>query len=518
MNLFELVLRQMRQRALSTWLTLLSVLLGVALAVAIMILRREAGALFGQNEYGYDVIVGAKGSPLQLVLNTVYQIDRSPGNISYAMYERLQRSPQYRGMVKIAVPYAVGDSYRDHRIIGTTNRLFNTDDKGKPLTYVKFIKDTGGNSEGDTAGLPAEEAKKLIDSGAAGVDADGFFQYRPGRRYEIDQGRVFESNKFEAVIGSDVAAETGLKLGEEFQAVHGMPAAGEAPDVHAQKWKVVGVLKPTRTAADRVIFIPLVSFYTITEHDEALAAQEAIRRGDDPNRATAVRREAHKHEEKHDDHDHDDHGHGHKHIGGEEGVYHVLEDGTIELELPKEIWAVSAVLIKARSAPMAFSLIYNIRNGPEAEAVNPAETMRTFFANFLSGPSLVLLLIVFLVTIVAGIGILVSIYNSVSARLREIAILRALGATRGKILALICCEAGLIGLIGGVLGMISGHALGAAGSAFAQRILGESINWYRVGREEWFYLAAVVLIAVLAGLVPALKAYRTPVATNLVAG
>ena len=71
MNYFQLVFKQMRQRALSTWLTMLSVTLGVGLAVAIMILGRESESLFGQNDYGYDAIIGKKGSPLQLVLNTV---------------------------------------------------------------------------------------------------------------------------------------------------------------------------------------------------------------------------------------------------------------------------------------------------------------------------------------------------------------------------------------------------------------------------------------------------------------
>src|SRR3982750_4647753 len=93
MNLFQLVFKQMRQRALSTWLTTLSVLLGVALAIAVMIGQRESGALFGQSDYGYDVIIGAKGSPLQLVLNTVYHIDKSPGNISYSTYEQMIAPP-----------------------------------------------------------------------------------------------------------------------------------------------------------------------------------------------------------------------------------------------------------------------------------------------------------------------------------------------------------------------------------------------------------------------------------------
>src|SRR5687768_15828091 len=117
MNLFQLVLKQMRQRALSTWLTLLSVILGSALAVGVLILRRESGNLFVQTDFGYDVIVGAKGSPMQLVLNTVYHVDQSPGNIPYVLYEGLRNNP---GMVKHAVPYVVGDTYKGHRVAGTT--------------------------------------------------------------------------------------------------------------------------------------------------------------------------------------------------------------------------------------------------------------------------------------------------------------------------------------------------------------------------------------------------------------
>src|SRR5215204_3093266 len=104
MNLFQLVLKQMRQRALGTWLTLLSVTLGVGLAVAVLLVRRGGESLFGQTDYGYDLIIG-KGSPLQLVLNTVYHIDKSPGNIPYTLYEQLVND---RRQVKIAIPIVVG--------------------------------------------------------------------------------------------------------------------------------------------------------------------------------------------------------------------------------------------------------------------------------------------------------------------------------------------------------------------------------------------------------------------------
>ena len=72
-----------------------------------------------------------------------------------------------------------------------------------------------------------------------------------------------------------------------------------------------------------------------------------------------------------------------------------------------------------------------------------------------------------------------------------------------------------MGLAGGISGFLVGHLLSAAGSAYLQEMLGEGINWVTVGAEEWFYLLAVVVMAFLAGLVPALKAYKTPVATNL---
>src|SRR5687767_12619717 len=212
MNLFQLVLKQMRQRSLSTWLTLLSVVLGVALAVAIMILRRESAALFGQTDYGYDVLVGPKGSPLQLTLNTAYHIDRSPGLIPYAVYERLTRTPQYRAAVRMAVPFAVGDTYKNQRIVGTLPKLF-------------------GVAEDGTA-IPADRA----------------FEYRPGKRFELLQGEVFHPEKFEAVIGSDVTKLTGLKLNDTFKATHGAPQPGQTPDEHDTVWTVVGVLAPTKTA------------------------------------------------------------------------------------------------------------------------------------------------------------------------------------------------------------------------------------------------------------------------------
>ncbi len=510
MNLFQIILKNMRQRALGTWLTLLSVTLGVALAIAVIILHREAKSLFGQTEYGYDVIVGVnRGSATQLVMNTVYQIDQSPGNIPYSIYDELNGGI-YRRQVKIAVPIAVGDSYLDHRIVATTPKMFGFQDDGSTR-------------------LPDDET----------------FHYIRGQRYEIETGKVFHAQKFEAIIGSDVTLRSGLDIGQSFQVSHGIPQEGAPADIHDEKWTVVGRLKKTGTAADRVIYMPLTTFYCIPDHGDGLSAQAMIRAGIDPNQLPADVRSPHpevteddhdsneapapataKAHDDHDDHDapddhdaHDSHA-GHDHSGHDHAhAYDIRPDGTVNLHLPKSDWALSAVLVKARggeaSGPQAMSLMYLFRVKNEALAVSPAVVMREFFDTFFKGSTTVLLLISALVTIVAAVGILVSIYNSVAARQREIAVLRALGATRSKVLAIICFEAGLIGLLGGVLGLVAGHAIAAIADTYMNAYLGQGINFLTIDKWEVLYLVGVTLLATIAGLVPASTAYKVPVATNL---
>jgi len=534
MNLFQLVTKQMRQRSLSTWLTLLSVLLGVGLAVAIMILRREGQNLFAQTDFGYDILIGPpKGSPLQLTLNTVYHMDVSPGVIPYSIYEDMARKapalpghPDYRPYVRWAVPFMVGDSFRGRRIIGTSPAMFGVDDNGAPTAHQ--------------------------------------FEYRRGESYQLAEGRVFAPRKFEAVIGSDAAKslhlhlyddklspEENQKTGGAFRATHGMPSANETPDIHKPHWKIVGILKPTHTANDRVLFVPFISLYAIAEHEEGMIDQALMKANVDPSRipperldevlsrlgidpgkipdtvkkkfklkslstkpaaapkdvdellkSAAVTPEPDRKDE----------------VGGDPDAYHLDDHGDIVPDLPREEWALSAILVQSRGGYQAQRLMYNFKViDDRATAINPATVMREFFDTFLSGSTRVLLVIAAFVSIVAAASIMTTIYNSVSARLREIAILRALGATRRRILTLICTEAVFIGLAGGLIGLLCGHLLSAAGSEYFNQTIGERINWLRIGQEEWGYLTLVIIMAFLAGMVPALKAYRAPVATNLVA-
>jgi putative ABC transport system permease protein len=120
MSLARIVWRNVAQRGLSSALTALSIALGVALVVTILSLERQARDRFDEGAQPFDLVVGARGSATQLVLNTVYHLDQSPGNIPYAVYEELRDDRQY---VRAAAPIAVGDAYRGHRVVGTSDAL-----------------------------------------------------------------------------------------------------------------------------------------------------------------------------------------------------------------------------------------------------------------------------------------------------------------------------------------------------------------------------------------------------------
>ena len=544
MNLFQLVLKQMRQRALSTWLTLLSVVIGVGLAIAILILQRESSQLFGQSDFGYDIIIGPpKGSPLQLTLNTVYHLDKSQGNIPYALYEDMSRKDKappghadYGQYVRHAIPFMVGDSYKGHRLVGTSPQMFGFSDDAKPFA--------GYDSLGKR--LPQYQNPNIPDEqrDSSKPVAASTFEYRRDQKYELAEGTSFRAKRFEAVIGNDVAEKEKMKLGSKFQATHGFPGPNEKPDIHKPQWTVVGILKPTHTANDRVLFIPLISLYAIEEHDIGMIEQMMLKNNFnnwrastpaqvreflkahnlDPDKMEAGTKRHFKIDEAAPVAPSPD-GELIKDVKPEAApeedpdAYKLGANGDIDPELPKSAWQISAILVKTRAPIKHEALVYQFQVvSQEANAVNPAGVMREFFETFFAASTEVLLIISRLVMVVAGVSILVSIYNSVSARMREIAIMRALGATRLKILTLICAEAALVGLVGSLLGLLAGHLTGAVESYYFKQRFGESIDWYVVSTTEFYSILLAVGIAALAGLVPAMKAYGSPVAVNLTSG
>jgi len=449
MNLLKIVIKNMRQRALATWLTGASVMLGVALAVAILLIKQGVQQRFEQGTLGYEMVVGAKGSPLQLVLNVVYNLDISPGNISWKLFEKLRDDKR----VKLAVPFSVGDNYHGFRIVGTTDAFFK-DFEFEPGRKPELAAGRIFNFREDALKSAFQEAAERAREREAKERGE---EVKPAPEpAPVDR-------PFEAVVGSTVAQETGLAVGQTFIAAHGVQPSAEAKEHTENPWTVVGILQPTHTAADRAIYINLDSFYHIEGHE--------LRGPTAPEKP----------EEKDNDPD------------------------------PGQV---SSIVLKLRSPITAFGLYREINDREDAMAAFPAAEIRKLF-DIVGNIDRLLLAQAILILIVAGVAIAVSIYNSMSERRREIAILRALGARRATIFSIVLLEAVIICLFGAAAGLVGGHVVVGLTNGALYKASGFVIPAFHIQPLEWYILGIAVILGALAGLGPAFGAYRTDVAKNL---
>ncbi len=389
--------RSLRQHALPSLVAIASIALASGLLMTVWAVKEEAQDSFVNTTTTFDAVLGARGSKLQLVLNSIFHLEASPGNLPESDYLMIKHHPA----VKTAIPIAVGDNYYGWRIVGTIDELFS----GVEIT--------------------------------------------PGRHFTVERGgRLFSADRKEAVLGSFAARRTGLKVGDTFHPFHGLTF--DPRQQHADLYTVTGILEPTNTPADRVIWIPLEGLQTMSGHDPRLA--------------------------------HD----------------------------------VSAVLIQLRapSAGFMLDLMYN-RQGNRLTFAYPVGAIIADFFSKIDWFDRVLALVAYLVAVVAAASVLAGIYASMSARQRDLAILRALGARRRTVFGAVLGEAACIGALGACLGYFVYASLFTAVAAVIRAQTGVVLAlgaWHPV---LWAGPAAMILLCSLGGIVPALKAYRLPVAETL---
>lgn len=218
MILWLIVRRSLRQHLLSTVVTAVSIALAGGLLMSVWVVKNQAHDTFTGQSGGWDAVLGARGAKLQLVLNAIFHLEASPGNLPYSDYEELKANRA----VAAAIPIAVGDNYRGYRLVGTLTNLFEV-------------------------------------------------EYAKGRRYQLEPGgRIFDDGYREAVVGSFAAEKLGLKVGSEFQPYHGLNFDPKAQ--HEETYVVVGILEPSNTPSDRVIWIPLAGLQNMSGHDAAAAS------------------------------------------------------------------------------------------------------------------------------------------------------------------------------------------------------------------------------------------------------
>src|SRR3954471_8071049 len=120
MTLPLIIYRSLRQHALSTLVTAAGIALASGLLMCVWMVKTQSQSAFTQTTTGFDAVLGARGSKLQLVLNAIFHLEASPGNLAYSDYEAIKRMP----MIKTAIPIAVGDNVRGYRLVGTLPELF----------------------------------------------------------------------------------------------------------------------------------------------------------------------------------------------------------------------------------------------------------------------------------------------------------------------------------------------------------------------------------------------------------
>ena len=399
MTLPLLVRRSLRQHAFSSAICVVALALAGGLLMSVWTLKSGARQAFDEAGSSFDGVLGARGSKLQLVLNAVFHLDESPGNVAAEDYESIRRHPA----VEIAIPIALGDNYRGYRIVGTVTNLF---------TEVEV---------------------------------------RPGKRHRVQSpGRWFDSARREAVIGSVVADRLGLRLGDIFRPYHGLTFHEDHE--HEEEFLVVGVLEPSNTPADRILWVPLAGVQHMSGHDPAHATE------------------------------------------------------------------VSAVLVRFRPQSLAagqqLDRQYN-REGTHLTFAWPIARIVASFFDRVAWIEKVLVLVAWLVAVVAAATILTTLYGSLSERRRDLAILRALGAHRRTIFGLLLLEAATLSALG-VIGALGVHAVihAVAGSVIRAQT-GMVLDPLAAGVALVGIAALVIVLGVLAGLAPAVKAYRTEVASHL---
>jgi putative ABC transport system permease protein len=468
MSFWKIAWRNMQQRALASSLTALSMALGVALMIAVIVIHGVAVKQFEQSARGYHRIVGGKGGALQLVLSTVYYIGKELYPIPYTYYQKFLPGGEFSDVVELAIPVCLGDSYESpdgtfYRVVGTTPEMFDkiqygTDDDGSPLKY-----------EFEAGGRNFTDAFKLT-------------------------GEAFHDAAYEAIVGSVVAAQSGLKLGDEVHPTHGL---GEEGHKH-EGFKVIGILKPTGTANDRAVFINIEGFYVLAGHASKPHDDHHDGESADPPKAENVKPVGKS------DHAHAD-GHHHDHALA---------------PLPIDQRKVTAILVLCNSpfGPQILENFIDKANDPVAQTVAPASAIEGMMNSFVGPVRLILLVMTVLIVIVAGISILVSIYNSMSERSHDIAVMRALGASRGAVMAIILVESILLALGGGLIGILLGHGLIGLVSPYVVDRTGVALNWWEFDWQELVLIPGLLLLASLVGFLPALAAYRTDVAKSLASG
>ncbi|RRV06303.1 ABC transporter permease [Pseudomonas sp. v388] len=417
MYLFRLALASLSNRRFTALLTAFAIALSVCLLLAVERVRTEARNSFASTISGTDLIVGARSGSINLLLYSVFRIGNATNNIRWDSYEHFAENEQ----VKWAIPISLGDSHRGYRVMGTNSAYFE------------------------------------------------HYQFGRQQHLQLAEGRQFQTDPFEVVLGSEVAKALHYKLGDKLVLAHGVAAISLVK--HDDKpFTVVGIIKPTGTPVDRTLHI-------------SLGGMEAIHI-DWHNGAPA------------------------------RGNERISADQARNMDLQPQ--AITAFMLGLNSKISIFGLQRQINEfrGEPMLAILPGVALQELWS--LMGTAEKALFVISLFVVLTGlIGMLTAILTSLNERRREMAILRSVGARPWHIASLLVLEAFALALAGVVNGVALLYMGIFAAHDYVQNNYGLSLALSAPTQYEWTLLAGILAAALVMGIVPAWRAYRQSLADGL---
>jgi putative ABC transport system permease protein len=413
----KLALKSLANRRLSTLLTVFSMTLSLVLLMSVERIKRAAQDGFTQSISGVDLIVGARSSPLQIVLYSVFNIGQATQNVSMESYEQIRNRPE----VEWTVPYSLGDGHRGFRVVATNNDFFK------------------------------------------------FYQFRSKENIQFLQGRTFQGY-FDVVVGADVARTLGYKLGSKVVVAHGV-TSGPAIQEHEDKpFEVVGIMKPTGTPIDRALYI-------------SLEGMEAIHVDWKSGSAPAIGKEI------------------------------KAETLTAEMLKPQTI---TSFFLRTKNRIEILNLqrfINEYQEEPLLAAI-PGVALSELWSS-LSMIDKILKGISFLVMLVGLFSMLISIMTSLNERRREMAILRALGASLKNVSGLILAETVILTTSAIVIACGLKLVIEFFAGPWAQANYGLYLQSPTFSVNEIFYILIMFFSAILISFIPAYRAMRSALKDGL---
>ena len=384
--------------------------IGILMVDALYIFTKQLDQNLTKNTKGIDLVLGAKGSPMQIILSSIFYIDFPTGNIKIYEAEKLVRNRYIKQMI----PISLGDAYNGFRIVGTNHDY-----------------------------LTVFDAK-------------------------VEQGRLWGDRELEVVIGAGVAKKLNLNLGDEFAGQHGL-SGGYSHEEHG--YEVVGIITPTGTAIDRLIVTSLESVWEV--HEEEVLGDSITT---EPKWSKIA--------------------------------------PSVNLNSLDSLKEVTSLLIKYRS-PMAAIQLPNYINGKtNMQAASPAmETARLF--TIVGVGVEVLEGFAYLLVFVAMLSVFISLYNALRDRKYDLAIMRAMGASKRRLFFTVLIEGMFITFIGGVIGILLAHGtLEIVVNLYTETgMIGFSGQELYAG--EMYLILAVLIIGILSALLPALGVFKVDVSKVL---